>query len=244
MKRAILTAVIAFGDHVRAKKIQLIALPELQELSAKPCDTGSSLAELLTEFREEPLDLSLVPHDWESKDRLWSPTEVRTLARMARARAWLRDRPEDNIVVLGHAHCLQLLVRDAPPEFDNDGIHEIKLGLLPVWRNCELRTFAIEENKSAVLLFEETKTSKKLKSRGENVPWVGDVEHSRKDSQTSHESSRNSGQKLNKSRWTNLSRSSSRAPSTAETSPATSIKKSLSWSDRAPSLKEPRKVSH
>jgi broad specificity phosphatase PhoE len=243
MKRAILTAVIAFGDHLRPTKTQIIALPELQELSAKPCDTGSSLAELLTEFREDPLDLDLVPHDWDSKDRLWSPTEVRTLARMARARSWLRDRPEDNIVVIGHAHCLQLLVRDAPPELDNDGIHEIKLGLLPVWRNCELRIFAIEEDEAHILLFEETRTSRKLKARGENVPWVSDAEHSRKDSQTSHESSRDGGKQPNKSRWTTLSRSSSRAPSTTETSPATSIRKSLSWPAKTPSLKEPHKVS-
>jgi broad specificity phosphatase PhoE len=243
MKRTIQTALLAFGDHLRASKTELLALPELQELSAKPCDTGSSLAELLTEFREDPLDLSLVPYDWDSKDRLWSPTELRTLARMVRARTWLRERPENNIIVIGHAHCLQLLVRDAPKDFPNDGIHEIKLGLLPVWRNCELRSFAIEEDRSKVLLFEETKTSRKLKSSGENVPWVGDVEKARKDSQTSYESSREGSKMANKSRWSSFSRSSSRAPSINEESPASSIKKSSTWPNKAASLKKPHKVS-
>ena len=237
MKRAIQTAVVAFGDHIRAQKKEIVALPELQELSAKPCDTGSSLAELLTEFREEPLDLSLVPHDWDSKDRLWSPTELRTLARMARARAWLRERPEQNIVVIGHAHCLQLLVRDAPAELENDGIHEIRLGMLPVWRNCELRTFAIDEDKQHILLFEETRTSRKLKARGENIPIISEEEKSRKDSHTSNESSKDT-KKSHKSRWSTFSRSSSRAPSLVEdTSPAPSVKKSPSWPAKPSSLK-------
>lgn len=238
MKRTIQTAVIAFGDHIRSRGKEIVALPELQELSAKPCDTGSSIAELLTEFREEPLDLSLVPHDWESKDRLWSPTELRTLARMSRARTWLRERPEENIVIIGHAHCLQLLVRDGPDELENDGIQEIQLGLLPVWRNCELRTFAIEDDKTHVLLFDETKTSRRLKAKGENVPVVGDEENGRKDSHTSHESAKESTRKAHKSRWTSLSRNSSRAPSLAEeTSPASSIKKTLSWPSKPSSLK-------
>lgn len=242
MKRAIQTALLAFADHLKATKTQLVALPELQELSGNPCDTGSSLAELLTEFREHPLDLSLVPHDWDSKDRLWSPTEVRTLARMARARTWLRERPESNIIAVGHAHCMQLLVRDAPNDYENDGIAEIKLGLLPVWRNCELRTFAIDEDKTHVLLFDETKTSRKLKAKGENVPRVGEDGKARKDSETSNESSKDRTHKKHKSRWSTLSRSSSRAPSTAESSPASSIKKSLSWPNKPSSIKEPRKV--
>lgn len=242
MKRAISTAIIAFGDHLRARKAELIALPELQELSAKPCDTGSSLPELLTEFREEPLDLSLVPYDWDSKDRLWSPTEHRTLARMARARAWLRDRPENNILVIGHAHCLQLLVRDAPKDFNSDGIHEIQIGLLPVWGNCELRMFAVEEDKAKVLVFEETRTSRKMKSKGENVPWVGDDGKARKDSHTSNESPKDSAKRMNKSRWSSLSKSSSRTPSTAETLPAHSVRNSMTWPGKTSSLKDPRKV--
>jgi broad specificity phosphatase PhoE len=69
MKRTISTALLAFKHYLHTNKLELIALPELQELSNKPCDTGSSLAELLTEFREEPVDLNWVPHDWDSKDR-------------------------------------------------------------------------------------------------------------------------------------------------------------------------------
>lgn len=240
MKRSIQTALFAFGDHLRAHKLELITLPELQELSAKPCDTGSSLAELLTEFREDPVDFSLCPYDWDSKDLLWSPTEERTIARMRRARAWLRARPESNVVVIGHAHCFQLLVRDAPHELANDGIREIQLGMLPVWRNCELRTFAIDEEDTHVLLFEETRTSRKSKARGENVPWVEDEDKLRQDSQTSNESSKEPAQQTKKSRWSSMSRSSSRAPSVNGSSPASSVfqhKKSLSWTTKAPSLK-------
>jgi len=69
MKRALQTTLLTLQDLLRNTKQQIIALPELQELSSKPCDTGSSLAEILTEFRHDPVDLSRVPHDWESKDR-------------------------------------------------------------------------------------------------------------------------------------------------------------------------------
>jgi broad specificity phosphatase PhoE len=238
MKRAISTGLLAFKDYLQTNNRELVALPELQELSGRPCDIGSSLAELLTEFREEPVDLSRVPRDWESKDKQWSPTEVRTLARMAKARAWLRDRPESNILVISHSHCMQLLVRDAPDEYDNDGLEEIRLGLLPVWRNCEWRSFVVEKDHRKVLLFEETKSSKKAKSRGENVPRLGETNSSRKGGHTSNTSNESSNERP-KSRWSSRR---SRATSNAESSPTTSVKKSTTWPKRKTSLQEPQKV--
>ncbi|KIW04271.1 uncharacterized protein PV09_04573 [Verruconis gallopava] len=232
MKRAITTALLVFKKHLLSSKKQLIALPELQELSGKPCDTGSSLAELLTEFREEPLDLNHVPHNWESKDGAWSPTEQRTLARMTRARAWLRSRPETNIVVVGHAHCMQLLVRDAPEEYYNDGIEAIRLGLLPEWKNCEWRSFSAEVHQDHVLWFDELRASKKAKSRGENVPRLTNGKESRKSSQTSSEMPDEFDKNRSRSVW---SSKSSQLPFPPDTSPDTVTRKARTWPNEAAS---------
>lgn len=143
-------------------------------------------------------------------------------------------------MVIGHAHCLQLLVRDAPEDFDNDGIEEIRLGLLPVWRNCEWRSFAVEEGYSKVLLFEEVKSSRKAKSKGENVPKIDTGEESRKRSDSSSLSNDKVSKRSSRSMW---SARSSRESSLAPSSPAPSIGKTGASSSKRTSLKESYKVS-
>lgn len=60
LKRTINTALIAFEPVIKEKGLKVIALPELQETSDLPCDTGSSPELLAKEYEGKPVDLSLV----------------------------------------------------------------------------------------------------------------------------------------------------------------------------------------
>lgn len=48
-------------------------------------------------------------------------------------------------------------------------MHEIRNGLLPLWPNCAWRSFTVEEDYTKVLVFEETRTSRKARERGLNL---------------------------------------------------------------------------
>jgi broad specificity phosphatase PhoE len=158
LRRAVYTALYAFGDILKASSKRIVTLPELQELSKYPCDTGSPLNDLEVEFRGFPVDLSLVQRSWDSKEGYWSPTERRSLQRVKEARRWLRDRPEQNIVVIGHGHCIQLLTEEG-------SFHDIRDGLVwPGWENTEYRSYHFDpksEGDEARL----TETKESLKRR-------------------------------------------------------------------------------
>lgn len=69
MRRTLYTAMLAFAKPLRDKKMNIVALPEVQETSDVPCDLGSELAALEEEVREKnlPVDLSLVSEGWNDK---------------------------------------------------------------------------------------------------------------------------------------------------------------------------------
>lgn len=66
LRRTLHTTLLSFKTETD-KGIKIIALPDLQETSNLPCDTGSPLAELREDFKDTPIDLDLVEPDWESK---------------------------------------------------------------------------------------------------------------------------------------------------------------------------------
>jgi hypothetical protein len=69
LRRTIYTALLSFEPVFKNRNLKLIALPETQETSDVPCDTGSDPAVLKKEFdgRGAPVDLSLVHDGWNSK---------------------------------------------------------------------------------------------------------------------------------------------------------------------------------
>ncbi|TLD32555.1 putative phosphatase SPAC5H10.03 [Venturia nashicola] len=163
LRRALNTALHAFGHHLSAANSQILALPELQELSQWPCDTGSSLPSLLTEFRDHPVDFEKVTFDWDSKDGYFSPSERRTLERMKNTRQWLYEQEAQNIVCIGHGHCLQLLVGEGSYE-------QIRAGLCsPEWQNGEWRSYHIEVGPNWEKQLVETKESLKRRGKHKNV---------------------------------------------------------------------------
>ena len=91
------------------KGIKVIALPEAQETSDLPCDTGSDIDALREEFAEKPVDLDLVKKGWDSKMGKWAATSTAIEARAKEARVWLRDRPEEEVVVVTHGGFLHFL---------------------------------------------------------------------------------------------------------------------------------------
>ena len=102
IKRTLYTALIAFGPVLKEKKLKVIALPELQETSDLPCDTGSSPEELGKLFEGENVDLDLVKPGWNSKRMKWAANAPAIERRAREARQWLLARPEKEIVVVSH----------------------------------------------------------------------------------------------------------------------------------------------
>lgn len=103
MKRTLNTALQTFRPNLLANpELKIIALPELQETSDLPCDTGSSIEELLRLYADEPVDFSRVPVGWECKRGKWAPTATAIEARAREARRWLRARREGDVVVVSH----------------------------------------------------------------------------------------------------------------------------------------------
>lgn len=102
LKRTIYTALIGFEPAIRERGLKVIALPELQETSDLPCDTGSDPEEIAREFAGKPVDLDLVKQGWNSKKMKWAPTFTAIEKRARDARLWLMARPEKEIVVVTH----------------------------------------------------------------------------------------------------------------------------------------------
>jgi len=91
IRRTIYTTLLAFEPEVK-KGCTVIALPELQETSDLPCDTGS--------------DPSVV------QKGKWAPTPDAIQARAKYARQWLRARPEKDIVIVTHGGFLHYFTED------------------------------------------------------------------------------------------------------------------------------------
>jgi broad specificity phosphatase PhoE len=88
------TALIAFEREP-------VAHPGFQENSAKPCDTGSPIHVLREEF--PGVDFGGLGEGWEVKEGEFAPDEESLVARAGKMRRWLREREEDEIVVVTHS---------------------------------------------------------------------------------------------------------------------------------------------
>jgi broad specificity phosphatase PhoE len=102
IRRTLYTALLSFEDDIKTKQLTIIALPELQETSDLPCDTGSSLSHLANEFASSRIDFSHVQPGWNVKTGKWGPDKEAINKRAQEAREWLAKRPEKEIVVVTH----------------------------------------------------------------------------------------------------------------------------------------------
>ncbi|PPJ59658.1 hypothetical protein CBER1_01217 [Cercospora berteroae] len=145
LKRTIQTALIAFEDVLRSNNLRVLCLPELQETSNLPCDTGSSKEVLEKEFGDQPVDLDHVTPNWECK-----------------VRVWLRDRPEKNIVVVTHGGFLHFFT-------ENWSEHDLFSGT--GWANTEWRSVQfISEEKGAPTSTGNAEEAKQDMAQVEELP--------------------------------------------------------------------------
>jgi broad specificity phosphatase PhoE len=98
LQRTIATACIAFKASLENGHCvpEILALPNTQETSEYPCDTGSEPAELqrICDQAGWKVDLSLVQDGWNDKswDGRWAPTARAINARARDARRAIRDK--------------------------------------------------------------------------------------------------------------------------------------------------------
>jgi broad specificity phosphatase PhoE len=123
LRRTIYTTLLSFAPalangHCRPN---IIALPELQETSDFPCDTGSDVSKLRKEMKEKhvPVDLSLVKEGWNVKT--WAPSSKALTNRAREARRYIRDRifelqkegeKDPEIIVVTHGGLLHYFTED------------------------------------------------------------------------------------------------------------------------------------
>ncbi|KAI0104676.1 histidine phosphatase superfamily [Nemania sp. FL0031] len=121
MRRAIQTGLIAFGSIMEQEDLTLVLVPELQETSARPSDTGSPASELREEFGDV-LDLSFLAEGWwyEDASTTYGSRDQTKIAEKARqARRFIRETAvnlgnDDHIVVVAHSGFIKHLIHGAP----------------------------------------------------------------------------------------------------------------------------------
>lgn len=174
LKRTIYTALLSFPNH----KQPPVCIPELQETSDSPCDTGSSKVEIAREFAGMSIDLKLVTDDWNSKKGPWAPQKSAIEERAAAARRWLRSRPEKNIVVVTHGGLLHYLTEDwvgsaslAGMEHPLDHDYGMLSGFTGFagtgWANTEFRSYTFEQGSGERASLVETQQSRTRRSGNE-----------------------------------------------------------------------------
>ncbi|KAK1984384.1 phosphoglycerate mutase [Colletotrichum cereale] len=142
LRRTLYTCLLGFASDAAApvgRSLKLLALPEVQEVSDAPCDTGSAVADIEAEFAGR-VDFSRVPGDWIDKAgpaSRWEPTLEKLEKRSAEARRALRElvgdvQGDDHVVVVTHGGILHFLTDDW-------------LGIGPKkatgWENTEYRSY-------------------------------------------------------------------------------------------------------
>ncbi|OBW64933.1 MAG: Uncharacterized protein AUREO_050060 [Aureobasidium pullulans] len=94
LKRTVYTALHSFTPAIKNKHLKVYALPELQETSDLPCDTGSDVRVLESEFKGQPVDLSYMytpqARAWNNKTGKWGATASAVDDRARIAREWFR----------------------------------------------------------------------------------------------------------------------------------------------------------
>ncbi|PLB41382.1 uncharacterized protein BDW47DRAFT_100038 [Aspergillus candidus] len=140
LRRTIYTALESFEPIFHARPdTRLILIPDAQETSDVPCDTGSSPAELQREVEEKglPVDVGLVEEGWNVKAGRYAPTSDAIQERARAARRWLKARPEKEIVIVTHGTFLHYFTEDW---------EDCSKGYGTAWVNTEYRTYTFSSN--------------------------------------------------------------------------------------------------
>jgi hypothetical protein len=163
----------------------VIAVPELQETSGLPCDTGSDPSDLAAEFAEgegqgkfkDVVDLHLVHDGWNVKEGRWSPASSAIEVRACEARQFLLKLGRDallnsqtnsngdvEIAVVTHGGYLHYFTQDwdGHARFTGTG-----------WANTETRSYEFVTDIEEGATLKETKESRE-KRRGLEIELTAD----------------------------------------------------------------------
>lgn len=121
MRRAVQTALRAFGPIIQERSFKIVLVPELQEASARPSDTGSPPIELREEFGVV-VNTEFLADDWWFKDASASygaRDQARVAERARKARLYIRSvaktlNDDDHVVVVAHSGFIKHLIEGAP----------------------------------------------------------------------------------------------------------------------------------
>ncbi|KAL2797753.1 histidine phosphatase superfamily [Aspergillus keveii] len=140
LRRTMYTALQSFEPVFNANpNMKLILLPDIQETSDVPCDTGTDPALLQKEIEEKglPVDASLVHDGWNDKTGgRYAPTNHAIGNRARDARRWLKARPEKEIVMVSHGGVLHYFSEDWEDSSQYQGTG---------WLNTEYRTYTFSD---------------------------------------------------------------------------------------------------
>ena len=165
LRRTIYTTLLAFQPAVERGVVPVIALPEAQETSDLPCDTGSEPSILTKEFQNVSVDLSQVTAGWNSKKGRWAPTKEAIEKRALETRQWMKARPEEEIVLVSHGGFLHWFTEDWSGFNEGAGEHPVSVNWVPRkdggadekwsgtgWKNVECRTYQFKDDGSDSLV--------------------------------------------------------------------------------------------
>jgi broad specificity phosphatase PhoE len=176
LRRTLYTCLLSFPSAI-ARGLTVFGLPELQENSNLPSDTGSEPSMLQVEFGEGQfagtVDLSRVHEGWNSKTGRWSPSEAAIEARARDARLLLREIAQENdddkeIIAVTHGAFLHYFTEDW------DGFDPVRG---TAWWNAEYRSYEFvdlagnDPNASII----ETEESKTRRANAEDFITVGQM---------------------------------------------------------------------
>ncbi|KAB5590610.1 hypothetical protein CTheo_5953 [Ceratobasidium theobromae] len=154
-RRTLATTLLALPDaYARLAPIgKVVLLPQLQETHDYPCDTGSDRAVLESdpEFRDMPVDWSVLTPDWNSKVGFYAPSREALVARARWVRRYVRSRPEERIVLVGHGG----IFREIDGRRTGD---PATVASLTRWGNVECRVYRFlsdEDEEAAMVPVEE-----------------------------------------------------------------------------------------
>ncbi|SCV74716.1 BQ2448_7745 [Microbotryum intermedium] len=168
LRRPMETMLIGYASALErlSSTSPVILLPELQEVCDLLCDTGSERAELEADERFAHLDFSRLDsapaehgekeHAWNSKQGFWSPERVKERGKWVRR--WLRDRPEQEIIVVAHGDVLRAITHPNGP--------------YEVWSNAQVKTYTFEsddDDEATVVLVESGPTEGGARPTGEEM---------------------------------------------------------------------------
>ncbi|CAP66850.1 uncharacterized protein PODANS_4_6570 [Podospora anserina S mat+] len=177
LRRTIYTCLLSFNPDIAPDKPRVITLPDIQEVSPFPCDTGSEPAKLLDEFPDDKVvDLGLVKEGWNDKGpgSEYAPEPRKLFERARRAREWFRDLGRDhagegevNIVAVTHGGFLHFLTED---------FEGVDYGRGTGWGNTEWRSYEVVEENGEVRLRETGQSARRRRGSKEGLTETEQME--------------------------------------------------------------------